>query len=308
MLRFFLHRLLLIVPTFIGITLVAFLFIRLLPGDPVILMAGERGVSPERHAELMAQFGFDQPLWKQYVDYSAGLLQGNFGYSFSTKKPVLGEFMARFPATLELGFCAIVLATVLGIAQASSQRCDEAGWVDQLTMGTALVGYSMPIFWWALLLIILFSTKLGWTPVSGRISLTQFFPPVTGFMLVDSLLAGKPAAFWSAVHHLILPTIVLGDDPAGGGRAADSVGDARGAGRDLRDDGQVEGADAAPGGLAARAAQRADPGRHHDRPAGQRADGGRYPDRDDLLLAGHRQVDDQFISRRDYQVVQGGLC
>ena len=72
MLRFFLHRLLLIVPTFIGITLVAFLFIRLLPGDPVILMAGERGVSPERHAELMAQFGFDQPLWKQYVDYVGG--------------------------------------------------------------------------------------------------------------------------------------------------------------------------------------------------------------------------------------------
>ncbi len=89
MLRFFLHRLLLIVPTFIGITLVAFLFIRLLPGDPVILMAGERGVSPERHAELMAQFGFDQPLWKQYADYIAGLLHGNFGYSFSTKKPVL---------------------------------------------------------------------------------------------------------------------------------------------------------------------------------------------------------------------------
>ena len=213
MLRFILHRLLLIVPTFIGITLVAFLFIRLLPGDPVILMAGERGVSPERHAELMAQFGFDQPLWKQYVDYVGGLLHGNFGYSFSTKKPVLGEFMARFPATLELAFCAIVLATVLGVAAGILAAVRRGSWIDQLTMGTALVGYSMPIFWWALLLIILFSTKLGWTPVSGRISLTQFFPPVTGFMLIDSLLAGKPAAFWSAVHHLILPTIVLATIP-----------------------------------------------------------------------------------------------
>ena len=213
MLRFILHRLLLIVPTFIGITLVAFLFIRLLPGDPVILMAGERGVSPERHAELMAQFGFDQPLWKQYVDYVAGLLHGNFGYSFSTKKPVLSEFMARFPATLELAFCAIVLATVLGVAAGILAAVRRGSWIDQLTMGTALVGYSMPIFWWALLLIILFSTKLGWTPVSGRISLTQFFPPVTGFMLIDSLLAGKPAAFWSAVHHLILPTIVLATIP-----------------------------------------------------------------------------------------------
>ncbi len=213
MLRFFLHRLLLIVPTFIGITLVAFLFIRLLPGDPVILMAGERGVSPERHAELMAQFGFDQPLWKQYADYVGGLLHGNFGYSFSTKKPVLSEFMARFPATLELAFCAIVLATVLGVAAGILAAVRRGSWIDQLTMGTALVGYSMPIFWWALLLIILFSTKLGWTPVSGRISLTQFFPPVTGFMLIDSLLAGKPAAFWSAVHHLILPTIVLATIP-----------------------------------------------------------------------------------------------
>jgi dipeptide transport system permease protein len=213
MLRFILNRLLLIVPTFIGITLVAFLFIRLLPGDPVILMAGERGVSPERHAELMAQFGFDQPLWKQYVDYVGGLLQGDFGYSFSTKKPVLGEFMARFPATLELAFCAIVLATVLGVAAGILAAIRRGSWIDQLTMGTALVGYSMPIFWWALLLIILFSTTLGWTPVSGRISLTQFFPPVTGFMLIDSLLAGKPAAFWSAVHHLILPTIVLATIP-----------------------------------------------------------------------------------------------
>jgi dipeptide transport system permease protein len=213
MVRFILNRLLLIVPTFIGITLVAFIFIRLLPGDPVILMAGERGVSAQRHAELMAQFGFDQPLWKQYVDYVSGLLHGNFGYSYSTKKPVLSEFMARFPATLELGLCAIVLASVLGIAAGILAAIRRGSWIDQVTMGTALVGYSMPIFWWALLLIILFSTKLGWTPVSGRIALTQFFPPVTGFMLIDSLLAGKPAAFWSAVQHLILPTIVLATIP-----------------------------------------------------------------------------------------------
>jgi dipeptide transport system permease protein len=213
MLRFILHRLVMIVPTFIGITLVAFVFIRMLPGDPVLLMAGERAVSPERHAELMAQFGFDQPLWRQYVDYVGGLLHGDFGYSFSSKKPVLGEFMARFPATLELAICAIVLAAILGIAAGILAAVRRGSWIDQLTMGTALVGYSMPIFWWALLLIILFSTNLGWTPVSGRIALTQFFPTVTGFMLIDSLLAEKPAAFWSAVEHLILPTIVLATIP-----------------------------------------------------------------------------------------------
>jgi dipeptide transport system permease protein len=201
------------VPTFFGITLVAFLFIRMLPGDPVLLMAGERGVSPERHAELMQQFGFDRPVWQQYLDYIGGVLQGDFGSSFSTKKPVLGEFMARFPATLELAICAIILATVLGIAAGILAAVRRGSWIDQLTMGTALVGYSMPIFWWALLLIILFSTSLHWTPVSGRIALTEFFPSVTGFMLIDSLLAGKPSAFWSAVHHLVLPTIVLATIP-----------------------------------------------------------------------------------------------
>lgn len=213
MLRFTLSRLLLIVPTFIGITLIAFVFIRMLPGDPVLLMAGERGVSPERHAELMAQFGFDKPMWRQYVDYIGQLMHGNFGFSFSTKRPVLEEFWARFPATLELALCAIVLATVLGVAAGILAAVRRGSWIDQATMGTALVGYSMPIFWWALLLIILFSTTLGWTPVSGRIGLTHFFPRVTGFMLVDSLLSGRPGAFRSAVHHLILPTIVLATIP-----------------------------------------------------------------------------------------------
>ena len=213
MLRFTLSRLLLVVPTFIGITLIAFVFIRMLPGDPVLLMAGERGVSPERHAELMAQFGFDKPMWRQYVDYIGQLLQGNFGFSFSTKQPVLTEFWARFPATLELALCAIVLATVLGVSAGIVAAVKRGSWIDQAPMGTALVGYSMPIFWWALLLIILFSTSLGWTPVSGRIGLMHFFPRVTGFMLVDSLLSGRPGAFRSAVHHLILPTIVLATIP-----------------------------------------------------------------------------------------------
>ena len=213
MLRFTLSRLLLIVPTFIGITLIAFVFIRMLPGDPVLLMAGERGVSPERHAELMAQFGFDKPMWRQYVDYIGQLLHGNFGFSFSTKQPVLTEFMARFPATLELALCAIVLATLLGVSAGILAAVKRGSWIDQATMSAALVGYSMPIFWWALLLIIMFSTTLGWTPVSGRISLTQFFPRVTGFMLIDSLLSGRPGAFRSAVHHLVLPTIVLATIP-----------------------------------------------------------------------------------------------
>ena len=213
MFGFILRRLGLLIPTFIGVSLVAFFFIRLLPGDPVLLLAGERGISPERYAELMHRFGFDLPLWQQFLTYFNGLLHGDFGTSISTKKPIFTEFFTLFPATLELSFCAVIFAVALGVPAGVIAAVKRNSWFDHTAMATALVGYSMPIFWWALLLIIVFSGILGWTPVSGRISLMFFFPKVTGFMLIDSLLSGKAGAFQSAVSHLILPTIVLGTIP-----------------------------------------------------------------------------------------------
>jgi dipeptide transport system permease protein len=213
MVRFFFGRLAVLIPTFIGVSIIAFAFIRLLPGDPVALLSGERVMSPERHAEISAQLGLDRPIVIQYLDYLWGVLQGDFGTSISTKKPVLTQFMDLFPATLELSFCAIVFAVVLGIPAGVFAAIKRGTLWDQSIMGTALIGFSMPIFWWGLLLIILFSGILQWTPVSGRISLMFFFPPVTGFMLMDSLLSGQPGAFKSAVSHLILPTIVLGTIP-----------------------------------------------------------------------------------------------
>ena len=213
MFGFILRRLGLLIPTFIGVSLVAFFFIRLLPGDPVLLMAGERGITPERYAELMHRFGFDLPLWKQFIYYFTDLLHGDFGTSISTKKPIFTEFFTLFPATLELSFCAVIFAVALGVPAGVIAAVKRNSWFDHTAMATALVGYSMPIFWWALLLIIVFSGMLGWTPVSGRISLMFFFPKVTGFMLIDSLLSGKAGAFQSAVSHLILPTIVLGTIP-----------------------------------------------------------------------------------------------
>ena len=213
MLRFVLSRLVTFIPTFFGVTLVSFAFIRLLPGDPIQLLAGERSVSPKRYAELEAQLGFDQPLWQQYFDYLFGIFQGDLGTSFVTRRPVLDEFMALFPATLELSICAIVLAVLLGIPAGVIAAVNRGKFFDQALMTTALVGYSMPIFWWALLLIIVFSSGLGWTPVSGRISLMYFFDTPTGFMLIDSAMSGEPGAFRSAVSHLILPTIVLATIP-----------------------------------------------------------------------------------------------
>jgi len=213
MFRFVLTRLAQLIPTFFGITLVAFAFIRLLPGDPVTLLAGERGVTPERHAELMTQFGFDKPGWQQYLYYLADVAQGDLGKSVVTKKPVLQEFFTLFPATLELSFCAIVFAIVIGLPAGVIAAVRRGSAYDHTLMGVALTGYSMPIFWWALILIIIFSTNLGWTPVSGRIDILYFFDTPTGFMLIDSLLSGEKGAFWSALRHLILPAIVLGTIP-----------------------------------------------------------------------------------------------
>ncbi|MEX0853431.1 MAG: ABC transporter permease subunit [Bauldia sp.] len=213
MLGFFARRIAILVPTFVGVSFIAFIFVRLLPGDPVLLLAGERGLPPERYAELLHRHGFDLPLWQQYLIYLMHLASGDFGSSFATKKPVWTEFFALFPATLELSLCAIVLAIAVGIPAGIVAAIKRGTAVDHTVMGAALVGYSMPIFWWALLLIIVFSGWLGWTPVSGRIGLIYFFKPVTGFMLIDSLLSGQKGAFGSAVSHLILPTIVLSTIP-----------------------------------------------------------------------------------------------
>ncbi|MBV7380717.1 ABC transporter permease subunit [Maritimibacter dapengensis] len=213
MLRFLISRLLTFIPTFIGVCIISFAFIRVLPGDPIVVMAGERGLSDERYQEMVEQFGFDRPLIVQFWDFFTGVLQGDLGTSFVTKRPVFDEFFALFPATLELSFCAIVIAIVLGLPAGVIAAVNRGKFFDRALMSSALVGYSMPIFWWALLLIIIFSGNLGWTPVSGRIDLLYFFPPVTGFMLIDSLLSGQDGAFTSAVRHLILPSIVLATIP-----------------------------------------------------------------------------------------------
>lgn len=213
MLQFFLKKLGLLIPTFIGVTLIGFGFIRILPGDPVEVMAGERGLSEERHAELMQQFGFDRPIWEQYFSFLGDIAQGDLGVSFITKRPVLEEFLSLFPATLELSLCAVLFAVLIGLPAGIIAAVRRGSWFDQGLMTVSLTGYSMPIFWWGLLLIILFSGILEWTPVSGRLSVLFYVEPVTGFMMIDTLLVGDTDAFVSALRHLILPSVVLGTIP-----------------------------------------------------------------------------------------------
>ncbi|HET8791025.1 MAG TPA: ABC transporter permease subunit [Modicisalibacter sp.] len=213
MLKFILVKLAQVIPTFIGVTIVAFSFIRLLPGDPIILLAGERGISPERYAQLSAQLGFDRPLAVQYWDFLSSLLQGDLGTSLVTHTRVIDEFFSRFPATVELSLCALLIAVIIGLPAGVIAATRRGSWIDHTVMGVSLTGYSMPIFWWGLLAIMFFSSTLGWTPVSGRISYLYFVDSVTGFLTIDTLLAGNWDAFWSALHHLILPAIVLGTIP-----------------------------------------------------------------------------------------------
>jgi len=213
MFSFLLKRFALVIPTFLGITLLVFSLIRLLPGDPVEALSGERGMTDERYQRLLHEFGLDRPLWMQYLEYLWRALHGDLGYSTITHEPVFHEFITRFPATIELSMCAMLMALVIGLPAGIVAALKRNTVLDYSVMGASLTGYSMPIFWWGLLLILTFSVTLGWTPVSGRIAIQYDIPAVTGFMLVDSLLSSDAGAFKSAVSHLILPAIALGTIP-----------------------------------------------------------------------------------------------
>lgn len=219
MIKYLLTRLALTVPTFVALMFITFVAIRLVPGDPVEVRVGERGISPERLAEFRKDLGLDQPVWKQFLDYVWALLHGDFGTSVVTNEKVLTEFFTLFPATVELSLAAMLFAVLIGVPAGATAAVKRGSWYDQTLMGISVTGFSMPIFWWGLLLILVFSVGLGWTPVSGRLSLAFDVPPVTGFMLIDAWRAEladpdlNKGALWDAVRHLILPAVVLGTIP-----------------------------------------------------------------------------------------------
>jgi dipeptide transport system permease protein len=219
MFGFLLRRLALVIPTFIGITLLAFSLIHLIPGDPVQVMAGERRLDPEFHAQVLKQLGLDRPLWEQYGSYLWKALHLILGESFVTHEPVWSEFLKLFPATLELSLCAMLFAAVAGLLAGVIAAIKRGSVLDHGVMGLSLTGFSMPIFWWGLLLIMFFSVAMRdiapdfALPVSGRMALEFDIVPRTGLMLIDAWLSGEEGAFRSAASHLVLPSIVLGTVP-----------------------------------------------------------------------------------------------
>jgi dipeptide transport system permease protein len=214
MIKFVLGRLGVFIPTLLGVALIAFGLIRLVPGDPVLLLVGERGASPEVYEQMRANLGLNKSLPEQFWVFLSNAVQGDFGVSVVSKIPVIEEFWGRFPATLELGVVALFFATCLGIPLGIIAALKRNTIIDYTVMGSALIGYSMPIFWWGLILILVFSIGLGWTPVSGRIAIEYDVAPVTGFLLIDVWIAGLGwPGFVSAVKHLILPAVALGTIP-----------------------------------------------------------------------------------------------
>jgi len=213
MLQFILRRLGMVIPTFIGVSVLTFSLIHFIPGDPVTVMGGERGFSDEQRAEIEQMMGLDQPILKQYFLYAGNVLKGDLGTSFVTREPVMQEFITLFPATIELSFFAALFAIFVGLPLGIIAAVKRGSFFDHTVMTVSLTGYSMPIFWWGLLLILFMSIQLDLTPVAGRIDVAYWVDEVTGFMIIDAWLSGEEGAVASAFSHLILPSVVLGTIP-----------------------------------------------------------------------------------------------
>lgn len=214
MARYISRRLLNLIPVLLGITLLVFIFLHLIPGDPASVMAGERS-TPEQVAALREQLGLNQPLPWQYLLFLGNLLRFNFGTSIISGVPIAEEIRTRWPATFELSVAAMLVATIIGIPAGVLAAVRKNSAVDNLTMSGSLLGVSLPVYWLGLLLVYLFAVNLQWLPPSGRISIDAgfSFKPITGFYVLDALLQGDFNALKDILAHLILPAITLGTIP-----------------------------------------------------------------------------------------------
>lgn len=213
MLQFIVRRVLLLIPVLIGLTVIMFAIARILPGDPVSLAAGPNATQAEIEA-LAVEFGLDQPIWVQYGQYVSGLMQGDLGTSLLTRRPVAADIAAYLPATLELVFAAMAIAVLIGIPLGLVTAVWRNRWPDYLSQVAAIGAISMPRFFLGLLLQLCFAMWLAWLPLGGRLPIIVIPPPsVTGFLTIDSLIAGDWTAFTTALSHLAMPAIAMSLSP-----------------------------------------------------------------------------------------------
>lgn len=214
MINYIAKRLLGLLPVLFGITLLVFMFLHLIPGDPATVLLGERG-TPEQVEILRAKLGFDRPLPLQYLAFLASLARLDLGNSIISGIPIIDEIKSRWPATFELSATAMLVAVILGMPAGILAAVRKNTWWDNLAVSGSLIGVSLPVYWLGLMLIYLFAVYLQWLPPSGRISVDLGFNflPITGVYTLDALLRLDGAVFGDAIAHLILPALTLGTIP-----------------------------------------------------------------------------------------------
>ncbi len=208
MVRYVIRRILVSIPVLLGVTFIAFVFVRLLPGDPAAAILGDRA-TPELVASLRASQGLDRPLWIQYFDYLGRLASGDLGSSLITSAPVRTEFFGRFPATVELSVCALVIGVTAGVFLGRRAARKPGSSLDTGMTALSLLGVSVPIFVLGPILQYVFGAWLGWLPTSGRIDPRLGIDIYSNFLLIDTLAQGRIDAFLDTLAHLILPAITL---------------------------------------------------------------------------------------------------
>ncbi len=212
MLSYIIKRFLGVIPVLLCVSMLVFGFLRLIPGDPALVMLGERA-TPENIARVREQLGLNKPLYEQYLTFLGNALRGDLGRSILRQEPVTQEILRRFPATIELALAALLFAVVVGIPAGVISAVRRGSWFDATSMLVALTGVSMPIFWLGLMLIYLFAVVLHLLPTGGRLDAGTQFVPITNLVLVDSLLRGDIPVFFQGLRHLLLPALALGTIP-----------------------------------------------------------------------------------------------
>lgn len=199
------------VTTYLGLLAVTFFIGRVIPIDPVLAVLGDR--APADVVErTRREMGLDLPLIQQFYLYLKNALNGNFGNSVLTTNPVMTDIRRAFPATIELATLGTLIGSLLGVPLGVLAAVKRGSFIDQVVRMTGLIGYSVPIFWLALLALVLFYAKLKWVAFPGRLDVVYeySFTPVTGFYLLDSAMQGKWDVFRDAFRHIILPAALLG--------------------------------------------------------------------------------------------------
>lgn len=212
--RYILKRLLNLIPVLLGITLLVFILLHLIPGDPAQILAGTRA-TPEIVEAIREQLGLNKPLPVQYLLFLGNLLRFNLGNSIMSGASIIQEITIRWPATFELSLAAMLIALILGIPAGVLAAVRKNSAIDNLTMSGSLIGVSMPVFWLGLLLIYLFAVNWQWLPPGLRMSqeVATSFKPMTGFYVFDALLQLNWKALKDVLAHLVLPALTLSTIP-----------------------------------------------------------------------------------------------